>query len=215
LTYLQRGINFVKKKEYEKAIQDFNKAIEIDHLFANAYVQRGIVYGLKKDHEQAIKDYTRAIEINPNHAEAYFNRSLSWSSLGDSAKSLADNEKAGTLDSQYLATPDEGSTDNAKAKEENQETYKIDPKTRSCLEKGTLLNKEGKYPLAIEEYDKVIKNYPDFASAYFYKGLALYNNHEDSKALDNFKKALELDPKNNAYMKIVSNVSKKLKVPGN
>ena len=62
------------KSQYDKAISDYTKAIEINPRFAEAYYNRGLAYGKKGQYDKAISDYTKAIEINPRFAEAYNNR---------------------------------------------------------------------------------------------------------------------------------------------
>jgi tetratricopeptide (TPR) repeat protein len=37
-------LGYFEKKEYEKAIESFNKAIEINPTFTDAYYNRGITY---------------------------------------------------------------------------------------------------------------------------------------------------------------------------
>ena len=64
------------KGEYERAIKDCNRAIELDPNFSEAYNNRGIVYKLKGDIEQGIEDYATAINLDPDFAYAYYNRGI-------------------------------------------------------------------------------------------------------------------------------------------
>jgi len=69
-------IFFIKVKyglngQYDQAIADYNKDIEINPIDAVAYYNRGIAYGLNGQYDQAIADYTKAIELNPRDADAY------------------------------------------------------------------------------------------------------------------------------------------------
>ena len=45
--YNSRGIAFAKRREYDKAIADYDKAIDLDPKYAKAYYQRGYVYDIK------------------------------------------------------------------------------------------------------------------------------------------------------------------------
>ena len=68
---IKKGLKYnYKKNNFEKAIQMFDKAIELNPNNANAYKHRGDVY-LCTDLEKAIKDYTKAIELKPNYIGAY------------------------------------------------------------------------------------------------------------------------------------------------
>ena len=71
---IKKGLKYnYKKNNFEKAIQMFDKAIELNPNNANAYKHRGDVY-LCTDLEKAIKDYTKAIELKPNYISAYSSR---------------------------------------------------------------------------------------------------------------------------------------------
>jgi tetratricopeptide (TPR) repeat protein len=85
-----RGAAYFKKGEYDKAIADETKAIEIDPKFAEAYVNRGIAYLAKGEHDKAIADFTKAIQLKPDLAEAYYNRGVSYERLGRKAEAIAD-----------------------------------------------------------------------------------------------------------------------------
>ena len=68
---IKKGLKYnYKKINFEKAIQMFDKAIELNPNNANAYKHRGDVY-LCTDLEKAIRDYTKAIELKPNYIGAY------------------------------------------------------------------------------------------------------------------------------------------------
>ncbi len=76
--YNNRGFAYYLKQEYDRAITDYNKAIELDPKYAMAYNNRGIAYFLKKEPDKSIADYSKAIEINPKYADAYNNRGVAY-----------------------------------------------------------------------------------------------------------------------------------------
>ena len=60
---IKKGLKYnYKKNNFEKAIQMFDKAIELNPNNANAYKYRGDVYMLTNFDEKAIKDYTKECE---------------------------------------------------------------------------------------------------------------------------------------------------------
>ena len=61
----------MNKGDYDKAIADYTKAIEIASKGCDAYYNRGDAWQSKGDHGKAIADYTKAIEIDPKDADAY------------------------------------------------------------------------------------------------------------------------------------------------
>ena len=77
LAFYNRGLVWVIRGDYNKAIDDFTKAIKnatdyTDHYYSN----RGNVWKAKKIYNKAIDDYTKAIEISPDFAKAYYGRGL-------------------------------------------------------------------------------------------------------------------------------------------
>jgi tetratricopeptide (TPR) repeat protein len=77
-----KGTSYAYKGQYDQAISDYNKAIEINLMNAIAYNNRGLVYDKKGQYDQAISYYNKAIEINPKNAEAYYNRGLAYDKKG-------------------------------------------------------------------------------------------------------------------------------------
>ena len=47
--YFNRGAYWQHKKDYDKAIADYNQAIRLDPMYAPVYVNRGAAWGAKKD----------------------------------------------------------------------------------------------------------------------------------------------------------------------
>lgn len=76
--YNQRGIVYVEKREFEKAIEDFNAAISRDGNLAKAYSNRGFAYFRDRKFEKAIEDFNTAIEMRGDYALAYCNRGEAW-----------------------------------------------------------------------------------------------------------------------------------------
>ena len=81
--YLNQGVEKHKAGNYQGAIDDWSKAIEINPQNAIAYNNRGSAKDDLGDHQGAITDYTKAIGIDPQNANAYINRSKARLNLGD------------------------------------------------------------------------------------------------------------------------------------
>lgn len=76
--YIERGKIYKKMEQYEPALSDFNRAIELNTESTKAYAHRGVVHGLLDQYEAALNDFNRAIELNPNYAWALANRGITY-----------------------------------------------------------------------------------------------------------------------------------------
>jgi len=99
--YINRGIAWQNKGDYDKAIADYNRAIELDPKNADSYSRRGDLRFRKDDYDQAIADYTRSIELNPKHSDSYNGRGQAWAGKGDWDKAFTDFNRAIKLCPEY------------------------------------------------------------------------------------------------------------------
>jgi tetratricopeptide (TPR) repeat protein len=58
-----RGNSYTAKGDFDHAIADFSRQIEIEPDNADAYRYRSAAYARKQNHEAALADYDRAIEM--------------------------------------------------------------------------------------------------------------------------------------------------------
>ncbi len=73
--FFNRGIEYAKKRDYDRAIADFSKAISIRPGDARAYNSRAAsFYRGKDDYHHAIADYTKAVDLDPGFSAALVNR---------------------------------------------------------------------------------------------------------------------------------------------
>ena len=89
-----KGIAYLKKGQYDRAISNFNKALEIEPELARVYINRGAAYMGKGQYEEAISDFTKAIEINPRYAITYYGRGVAYYYKKEYDKSWEDINKA-------------------------------------------------------------------------------------------------------------------------
>ena len=70
LYYIERGIKKADRGEIRSALEDYNKAIEINPNSAAAYYNRGYDKAKIGDLQGAIKDFSKVIQITPDDADA-------------------------------------------------------------------------------------------------------------------------------------------------
>ncbi len=70
--YYKAGEEFAKKMNFKDAIEQFNRAIELNPDYEKAYVQRASSYSKLGDYGHAAEDYDRALVFNEKNAELYY-----------------------------------------------------------------------------------------------------------------------------------------------
>lgn len=63
--YVNSGNSKQLSKQYDEAIKDYSKAIEMDGKNLEAYFQRAKVYNFKGDTENALKDFQTVVNLAP------------------------------------------------------------------------------------------------------------------------------------------------------
>ena len=96
--YVMRGDWYIDTGNPEKAISEYNRAIEIDPQYADAYMARGGAYRVKGEFDKALADYDKAITINPNNADDYLARAFCLMEIGENQRAISDLEKSLELD---------------------------------------------------------------------------------------------------------------------
>ena len=108
LAHVYRGQAYYQKGEYNRAIDDFNTALELHPDFRWVYINRGLAYEDKGELDLAIKDFSKAIALKPDYIRTYRERGRAYGSKGEYDKAIADFNKvmelttnAATLGSAY------------------------------------------------------------------------------------------------------------------
>jgi tetratricopeptide (TPR) repeat protein len=107
--YASRGQEWYVRHDYDKAIKDFDRAIDMTPKEALeygegsvlAYGNRGNAYSAKNDSKNAIASYTAAIAIDPKYPAGYTGRGLEYEKLGNIDKARADFKAALDLQPKY------------------------------------------------------------------------------------------------------------------
>ena len=142
--YQYRGISYLELKDYKKAIENFEKTIELDSKNWQGYYWLGDTYLDLSNYDEAIKHYDSALKINPKLADAYFNRGAAHAKLKNYRLAMIDWDHAAKLDNK---------------------NYLI------YYNRGIILFKQSLYKQAIKEFDRAIQINPTADKAYYYRGL--------------------------------------------
>ena len=165
--FFNLAVSCLINKNYEDAIENLNKSIELDFSDAFAYVFRAIAWNKLKEYGKAIDDCSKAIEIDPSNVAAYNNRGYARSELKEYGKAIDDYSKAIKLDPSRAATYNN---------------------------RGYAWNELKEYRNAIDDCSKAIELNPSYANPYNHRGYAWNGLKEYDKAITDYTKAIELNP---------------------
>lgn len=82
-----RGLAYICLGEYDQAIRDFSRALDINKNSSQYYSNRGYVYDLQGEVESAITEYERAIQLDNQN-------DLAWNNLGYALVALGRYDEA-------------------------------------------------------------------------------------------------------------------------
>ena len=94
------GVDKYKQGDYQGAIADYTKAIEINPQDVGAYTNRGIAKNGLKDYQGAIADWTKVIELIPKSGLSglsYRNRGVDKAWIEDHEGACVDWKEAASL----------------------------------------------------------------------------------------------------------------------
>ena len=165
--YVYLGLAFDQQGNFEKAIDTYNKAIELAPQYAWAYNNRGFARRVSGDPHRAITDFNQAIVLNSQYVAAYNNRGLAKHDLNDYQGAIADFDQA----------------------------IQLNPQDASAYNhRGAVKYDAGDHRGGIADFDQAIQLNPKFAEAYFNRGLAKYYSGDFLDSIIDFDQAISLNP---------------------
>ena len=69
-----RGKAYLDMSEYQQALREYNRALELNPHDTNAYEERGWTYFYLKEYQEAIDDFERVLELDPNDTQGHNGR---------------------------------------------------------------------------------------------------------------------------------------------
>ena len=211
LSYLL-GVAYNNKKEYNKAIEFLQEAIESISEKAEAYHNLGAAYGNKKEYDKAIEFLQKSIEIDPNEYKTYLGMGIIYGNKKEHDKAIEFLQKSIEINPQdaeayyNLGIAYSNKKEYDKAIEFYHKAIEINPQDdKLYFRMGNSYTKQAEYDKAMEYYQKAVKINPQNDEAYFGIGHIYVFKNEDKKALESYQQAININPENDdAYYMIGS-----------
>jgi tetratricopeptide (TPR) repeat protein len=199
--YNRRGLAHASTRNYEQAIVDYTKAIELDPEYAEAYVNRSTAHLLMSNYGQAVTDCNYALELAPDFVAAYTNRGIARTGLRDYEQALADYDQALKLAPKnvyayynrgntylWMGQYQEAITNYSQAINLNREFV------AAYANRGVAHNELKQNDLALADFSQAIDLNPDYVYAYFNRANVYRELRQDEKAINDYSKVIELNP---------------------
>ncbi len=195
--YFKLGIIHHDAKNFDKAIQCYEKAIEINPKFAEAYHHLGVDYSDKGDFNNAYESIKKAIMLEPNNSDYSFDLGMICKSNNIHDKAIEYLNKSVDCDRRifdyfgddFEKNPEE-SIRYPKFSENHCNKFSIEY-CRIALK----YNGADYLDTAIDILEKAVEIDPDFYVGYTCLGNVFYRKGERDRAISSYKKAIDLNPK--------------------
>lgn len=166
--YIRRGNRAQDEGRQQDAMDEYQRATEVDPENAAAYVGLGNIHSDLGNLEKALREYNKAIKLNPNYALAYNSRGIIYKKLGKSEEALKDYNRAIELNPGYV------------------DAYN---------NRGILYSDLGRSEEGLKDYNKAIELDPNYAYAYNNRGVTYEDLEKFAEAIEDYTRAIQLDPK--------------------
>jgi tetratricopeptide (TPR) repeat protein len=222
--YENRGFAHYKNSNFDQAIADYTRVIELNPKHAYAYLERGRVYYNKGNFDQAITDETKAIELNPQYADAYSERGGAYRAMHKYDQAIADETRAIELNPRLaVAYTDRGydyrqKGDYDKSIADETKAIELNPHDAYAFaNRGFAYGGSGDYDRDITDQNKAIELKADLGPAYYGRGEAYAAKGVPEKALADFHVAAQQlptgDERRGKAQARVADLEKQLAVP--
>lgn len=190
-----------KAKNFEKALEHYNKALELDPTDMTYKLNIAAVHFETKKYEDCIKECLDATELGRENRADFKLIAKAFLRVANSYKKLGDYRNAKVFYEKCLSehrTPETRAllADVEKLiKEEERKAYVNPEKSEEEKEKGNEFFKKGDYASAMKHYSEAINRNPEDAKLYSNRAACYTKLAAFDLGLKDCDKCLQLDPK--------------------
>src|SRR5262245_14428336 len=198
------GDREAEQKNFDKAIDKYNQAINLDPSYWLAHFGRGRAYLERKQLDEALADFDEVIKLNANYAEAYVGRGDVYWQRRDLVNALTAYTRAiqlnPDLSNAYVnrgkVLAEQGSRDQA-LDDYNRAIELSRNNPFPFLWRGTVYSASGDYDRAVVDFNHALDLKPDLSEAYIKRADAFLKRgavRNSEQAIIDYTKGLSIDP---------------------
>jgi tetratricopeptide (TPR) repeat protein len=180
VAYAARGVAWGEVGDYEQALRDLDRAIELNPDVALYYLHRGRFHRGQDRDARRVKDYERAAELDPTDTVALINAAAVWFGRNIWTRAIQCLDRAIEIDpanarahfSRYLAYSRQGNQQ--RALRDVDRALELAPRETEFLLSRAYLNfKTKRFAQAVADFSSLIELVPNDAAAWRYaRGVA-------------------------------------------
>lgn len=200
----EKAMEFYNKRNYENALAEFNKAIELNPNNGSFFAMRGNTHERLDQGKDALEDYTKALELDPTQTDYYLVRAMANLDQLHFAKSIADADTYLNKSSKPDPTAFEVRGFANLGLQKYEEAYND---ANLCLQNGNkdasvyILKSKAEDALArykqeVESLNTLIRMEPRAPGSYVQRAMAQARLDDWEAFSKDIDSALQLDPKN-------------------
>ncbi|XP_059812571.1 uncharacterized protein ttc6 [Hypanus sabinus] len=200
--YCRRGALYRKLGQLQLAMEDLNKAIQLEPMLLDAYWHRHFIYLLQMKTSDALDDLNFVLKHNKSHADAYTSKGDIYRKKGDIIMAIINYSqglKCRPDDDVYFRRAEmyEASNDLLLAMEDYRLAFTLNPKrTDAMMRHGQYYFKNSSWPTAIKDFTELIEAEPNNSQARNYRGQAYAKLGLFREAVLDMSVAIHLKPDN-------------------
>jgi len=167
--WASRSTVYFRANQFDKALADLNKAIELNPNYTVALQNRGIIHHRMKNYDAALADFNRILASNPTQSTVLNSRGLTYMELGQYKNAINDFSTA------LKQLPD-------------------DPKVLSTHGKASYFT--GNDSIAIRDFSKILNKSPDDIEALTFRAKSYLRQNMLRSAANDLRNLCILQPTN-------------------
>ena len=159
------AITYYKLKKYDKALENCDKALDLNPNFLEALYNKGKILDELGNYKEAVQYYDESIGVDPKYIVAWNNRGLAYAKLGDYNSAIQSYDTSIKIRADYPF---------------------------AWYNRGLAFYELGRYSEAIKSYDETIKIRPQYYDAWYNRGLAYTKLGDYNSAIQSYDNAIEV-----------------------
>ena len=186
LTHFNLGVQYYNQRQFSKAIQAYQKVIELDPTYIEAYNNLGIICQEIGDVDRAFEAFQKSIEINPQYEKGHNNLGILLYLKGRNEEALEAFQKALAINPNNI---------------------------ESHINLGVLFKKQGQLDKAIESYQKALDINPLHKEIYYNIALLYEQSGNIDLAIGHYQQFIRLSSPSHSdlVLKVQSHVTDLMK----